>query len=155
MSQPASAPVTGTATVSVGMIYPSPYILRTFVRTKERRMVGGVVLEEDGFQETGDRFVVNGNKFSPLAKIELVGDMNVAVTHGCPKDLWELWWDQNKASNPLCTQGLIFACEKEDGVRREASSRATMKSGLEGMDPDAPPPEFASKGLKKADNKSV
>ncbi len=156
MAQSASAPVTGTATVTVALNFPTSLVLRTFRPLKARRMVGGVVLEQEEFTATGQSFVVHGNAFpqhtGPDPRLTLLGERNIALTPGCPKDLWELWAKQNK-NHPLVDAGLIYACENIDDVFGEANDRADMKNGLERMDPEALPVEFEKAGLKTADTK--
>ena len=158
MAQPASAPATGTATVTVAMNFPQALVLRTFAQQKARRMVGGVVLEMEEYRSTGKSFVVNGNSFQqhlgPDPRLTLLGERNIALTPGCPKDLWETWLDQNK-SHPLVEAGLIFAYEREASIRGEAAEKAALTNGLERMDPDNLPGEFKQAGLKTADRKSA
>lgn len=156
MAQPASAPATGTATVTVALNFPQGLILRTFRPVKARRMAGGVVIEQEEFSATGEEFVVNGNAFpqhtGPDPRLTLLGERNIALTPGCPKDLWDLWAEQNK-THPLVVKGLIFAYEKEASVRGEAAEKSGLRNGLERMDPDSLPVEFKRAGLKTADNK--
>jgi hypothetical protein len=158
MAQPASAPATGTATVTVAMNFPQPLILRTFRSVKKPRNVGGVMLELEEFAADGRSFTVHGNAFpqhtGPDPRLTLLGERNIALTPGCPKDLWELWLDQNK-SHPLVEAGLIYAFEKMDSVHGQARERADLKNGLERMDPENLPSEFKQAGLKTADKKAA
>ena len=158
MAQPASAPATGTATVTVALNFPQSLVLRTFRPVKARRMVGGVVLEQEEYSATGESFVVNGNAFpqhtGPDPRLTLLGERNIALTPGCPKDLWEAWSEQNK-SHPLVKSGLIYAFEKMDSVMGQARESADLKNGLERMDPDNLPGEFKQAGLKTADKKAA
>ena len=61
-----------------------------------------------------------------------------ALTCGCPKELWDLWLEQNKTS-AMVKNGLIFANSKNDYVEDKASERDSVKCGLERLDPDKLP----------------
>ncbi len=158
MAQPSSAPATGTATVTVALNYPTSLVLRVFRSTKKPRNVGGVVIEMEEFSAAGKTFTVHGNAFpqhtGPDHRLTLLGERNIALTPGCPKELWETWVEQNK-THPLVESGLIFAYEKMDSVRGEANEKAGLTNGLERMDPENLPGEFKHAGLKTAETKQA
>lgn len=71
-----------------------------------------------------------------------------AVTRGVDADLWARWMAQNKDSD-IVRNGLIFADEKPAMATGKAKEQADIRSGLEPLDPDRLPPEFAGK-IEKA-----
>jgi hypothetical protein len=61
-----------------------------------------------------------------------------ALNYGIDKDWFDQWLDQNKRS-ALVMNGLIFAHEKEDMVRGQATEQAAILSGLEPINPKSDP----------------
>jgi hypothetical protein len=56
-----------------------------------------------------------------------------AITEGCPKDIWDGWYEQNK-QGMLVKNGVIFANKDRQSVIKEACERAAVVSGLEPLD---------------------
>jgi hypothetical protein len=61
-----------------------------------------------------------------------------AVTPDVDKDLWDLWLQQN-ATADVVKNGLIFAHEKAGNGTAESKEKASVRSGLERLDPKALP----------------
>jgi hypothetical protein len=59
-----------------------------------------------------------------------------AITN-VPKDLWDLWLEQNKDA-AYVRNGLVWACPTREDARKEAKSMAKTRSGLEPIDPENP-----------------
>ena len=59
------------------------------------------------------------------------------MTYGVPKDLWDLWYEQNKSSK-LVRQKVVFAAPSLPAATAEARENRAVKSGMEPVDPDNP-----------------
>lgn len=57
-----------------------------------------------------------------------------ALTPNVPKDLWDRWREENKASL-LVTNNLVFAFESADHAQGQAKEMKAVRSGLEPMNP--------------------
>jgi hypothetical protein len=60
-----------------------------------------------------------------------------ALTMGCPKDIWDRWHEQNKASL-LVQNKIIFAHATHSTVSGEAAKLRAVQSGLEPLDRSKP-----------------
>jgi hypothetical protein len=60
-----------------------------------------------------------------------------ALTHGCPKELWDKWYDQNRKSL-LVTNKIVFAHADHTTVNKEARDLRSVTSGLEPLDAKNP-----------------
>jgi hypothetical protein len=144
----ASAPQTNsTATVTVACKLPHGIILRVFdMEESEVPMLNGPPKRIKQAKEIARRFVINGFSHAqnrapdypilaghPISNGTTEG--GYALTSGVPKDLWDLWLEQNKTS-AMVRNGLIFAFEKREDVNAKAIDGQKIKSGLERMDPD-------------------
>lgn len=67
-----------------------------------------------------------------------------AVTRGVDADMWARWLEQNKDSDAVRNR-LVFAAEKSVMAEGQAREQSQLVSGLEPMNPDKLPAEFARK----------
>ncbi len=70
---------------------------------------------------------------------EIIGGYGLTVVD---KELFDAWHDAHRDYQPV-KQGLIFAHEKPDSAKSIAKERTKVKSGFEGLDPNAPAPGLA------------
>jgi hypothetical protein len=152
----ASAPQTNsTATVTVACKLPHGLILRVFEMEEiEVQLLNGPPKKVKQAKELAKRFFVNGFSHAQnrAPDYEIVGGIPLAngtpnggyaLTPGVPKDLWDLWWEQNKTS-AMARNGLIWAMESRNDVGAKAADGAKIKSGLERMDPEHLPAILAN-----------
>jgi len=141
---------TSTETVTVACKLPAGFWLRVFKPDLvDEFVIGGGMKASKVYTEFGKRFLLNGfahpQTKSPDHKIV----QGFAITPGIPKDFWDLWLYQNKDSM-LVKNGLIFAHSSESNTVAEAKDKgATLKSGLERLDPNKLP-----KGIQRYDPKA-
>lgn len=88
----------------------------------------------------GKTVVLNGNNSTDLAG-------GYGLTRDVDKAAFEQWLVDFADFEPV-KRGLIFANTSERSVKAEATEKADEKTGLEGLNPDAPAP-----GIKPADTK--
>jgi hypothetical protein len=139
MATPASAPVTGTATVSVWNKHPHGLILRVgkFAERAEAAAIHARTVKE--WQQT-DSITVAGpaRRIGEDARAPVIG--GYAVTHGVPKDLWDQWLADNK-DTAMVRNRVIFAHEKSSYGDGQASEQTGVRTGMEplsqGKDPRA------------------
>ena len=135
MRPPATA-ATGTETVTVACKYPAGLLLRVF-RTEEVQepVMGGGWKTVQRAVPNGEPVRVNG----PARRLEEVLPWQVlggyALTPGIPADFWAEWLRHN-AESDIVKNGLIFAAPERDMAEGGARERASVKSGLEPLDPD-------------------
>lgn len=138
------------ASVSVASKLPMDLTLKlfTFV-TKNELVMGGGTREVKVAEATrgAKQFIVQGNSWAQNkgAHQQIVG--GYAITHGIPKDFWELWLEQNKDSD-IVVNGMLFAHQEAASTTAEAKEKESEKSGLERLDPNKLP-----KGLQTSDAK--
>lgn len=134
-------------TVTIACKLPHGLRLRVFkmVEKPEFAIGGGSRVSMVAEEIPGVGFTVYGNAHPQNAapRCLIVGDY--ALTPNCPKDLWDLWLEQNRGSD-VVANGLIFAHEKENSARSQAKDGAEIKSGLERLDPNKLP-----KGVQRAE----
>lgn len=129
-------------TVTVACKLPHGLKLRVFTETmRPESVMGGGTREVKVWDEIPDvSFTVFGNSHpqNKAPKCLIVGDY--ALTPNCPKELWDLWLQQNKDSD-VVRNGLIFAHAKDQAASSAAESKekAGIRSGLERLDPSKPP----------------
>lgn len=138
--------VTSNNTVTVASKLPHGLIMRIFdfVEAPVPVMGGGTRMEKVA-QPREETVVLNGcahpqNK-APTAQI--VGGF--ALTYNVDEQFWERWLDQNKTSM-MVKNGLIFAHHDANSTMDQAEDHASIRSGLERLDPKKLP-----KGLEIAD----
>lgn len=130
-----------TATVTVACKLPNGIHLEAFnmVPMTERTMAGNTI--ETKRAVSAGRFTVKGVKRrSDDAGLAL----GFALTHGCPKDLWDSWLAANK-DNPIVVNGIIFAAGGTNDVRAKAKDHEGIRSGFEPLNPKDLPREFKGK----------
>lgn len=152
----ASAPQTNsTATVTVACRLPHGLILRVFQMEEiQVPLLNGPPKTVKQAMEMAKRFVINGFAHAqnrapeyeilaghPLANGTMEGGF--ALTPGVPKDLWDMWLEQNKTSM-MVKNGLVFAFESRADVGAKATDGQKIRSGLERMDPDHLPAVIAN-----------
>jgi hypothetical protein len=137
------APVSGTATVSVGCKLPSGLILRRFEWHEETELgpIGSRTVRVSR-PVAGSEFHIKGNaelNHMPAGMIDRFGANlfpgGFAVTEGVPADLWSAWHEVMRDSQ-MCREGLIFALADPAEAAAEARTRASLRSGFEAIDPD-------------------
>ncbi|SRR6266705_3194467 len=152
----ASTPqTTSTATVCVACKLPHGLILRVFeMEETEVPILNGPPKRVKQARELARRFVVNGFSHaqnrapdydiqSPHVLGNGTTEGGYALTPGVPKDLWDLWLEQNKTSM-MVRNGLIFAFDRREDVNAKAADGQKIRSGLERMDPDHLPAVIAN-----------
>lgn len=70
------------------------------------------------------------------------------------KDFFEAWKTAHKDFAPL-VKGLIFAQDRADSIRAEAKDKAALKTGLEGLDPEAPAPGIQAENYEGRKKKTA
>jgi hypothetical protein len=129
MATAASAPATGTATVTVYCRHNPGLILRVgeFVERAEAAAIHARTIKEwqqrDSFTVAGPARPVGGDAIAPV-----VG--GYAITHGVPKDLWDKWLADNKDS-AMVKNGVIFAHEKSSYGDGLATEQKGIRTGME------------------------
>jgi len=138
-----------TDTVTVGCKLPAGFWLRVFEPQQvDEFVIGGGRKKSKVYNEFGRRFLLNGFAHPQTKAPDHKIIAGFALTPGIPRDFWELWLEQNQESM-LVKNGLIFAHTSEANTAAEAKDKgATLKSGLERLDPNKLP-----KGIQKYDGK--
>jgi hypothetical protein len=139
-----STPQTGTDVVSVACKIPNGLILRAFQKVEKTESTPtGVRAYSQIERVVGTEFAVQGPaqiNHQPANIVDFMGRNfpgGYAVTHGCPRDVWENWLKWNR-DTLLVTEGLVFALPDPADAAMEAKSRASVVSGLEPLDPEHP-----------------
>jgi hypothetical protein len=136
-------PATGTDTVSVACKLPGGLILRRFewVDTVEASPTGPKSVRISR-PVAGSEFHIKGNaELNSMAPnlMDRFGSTafpgGFAITDGVPADLWEAWHDLMRDS-AMIREGLVFALPHAAEAAAEAKTRASLRSGLEAIDPD-------------------
>ena len=141
------SPVTTGATVTVACKLPHGLILRIFeMEEYQEPMRDGSWKTMERAREIPDkRFVVRGTWVGSAGQAYARGNSAVAellpggyaITHGCPKELWDIWHKQNKESM-LVKNRVIFAHPDHASVTQSAQSNRDVTSGMEPIHPDNP-----------------
>ncbi|NTA27404.1 hypothetical protein [Allorhizobium ampelinum] len=133
-------------TVTVACKIPNGLILRVFnmVEHDEPVMGGGTKTTKRAHQ-LGQSVTIKGpaTPFGQAPKVVTAG--GYAINTGIDADFWNAWIEQNK-DHEAVKSGLIYSMARQDSASKEAESRASVKSGLEPLDPEKP-----MKGIQRAD----
>lgn len=133
-------------TVTIACKMPHGMWLRVFDMVTDREPVmGGGTREFKRAQERPERVRINGNALLHGVMPEYVVASGFAFTSGVPREFWDLWLEQNKASD-IVRNGLIFAANSEQGAKSMAKERVGLKSGLERLNRDNPVPKIVRQG---------
>jgi len=127
----ASAPKTGTDTVTVALKHPTGITIERFEKMPiTEDVVGGGKRETFVFKPTGERFTINGNE-APVGKtLPFEMSNGYALTPGVPRDLWEHWLAHHKDS-PLVVNGLIYASDSRGRIEGATKEGIDRRTGLE------------------------
>ena len=132
-------PMKASNTVTVACKLPNGLILRVFDMVETSEVVQGGYRDVKIARPRPEQFEVRGNAIPigvPNFPVPEMAD-GFAITRGCPKELWDLWEEQNKHSH-LVQKGLIFSSSSINALRDEIKNRRDLKSGLEPIDPEHP-----------------
>jgi hypothetical protein len=139
-----STPVSGTDTVVIGCKIPQGIVIRAFQKVeKSEATPTGLRAYSQIEGVLGTEFRCEGPaqiNHQPKNIVDFMGRNfpgNYALTPGCPRDVWKNWLKWNKGT-PLVEEGLIFALGDAADAATEAKSRASIRSGLEPVDPEHP-----------------
>lgn len=146
MSTAKAAPSSG-GTVTVGCKLPNGYIMRIFDMVDMAEPIPGAPAKTFKRAVPNEKqYTLRGNRvpFGMMPRYQIIG--GYALTPGIPADVWDKWLSQNKDSD-LVKNNLIFAHEKVENAAAQAKDQATVRSGLEPINPDKPPVT----GIKTAD----
>jgi len=138
-----SRPVATGDTVTVACKLPNGIILRVFDWQKYNEpMRDGTIKESKrAIPIAGRQFTIRGPWVATAgqaynANNGAVGELlpgGFAITEGCPKEVWDGWYEQNKHSN-LVQNGIVFAFRDRQSVIDEVKKRSGTMSGLEPLD---------------------
>jgi hypothetical protein len=142
----ADDPVRTGETVTVACKLPAGLILRCFEWEKFKESTRDGLQDSKRAREKPEmRFVVRGTwvgsagqafaRNNPAVAELLPGGF--ALTPGCPKEIWDLWFEQNKES-ALVKNRVIFAHPEHASVVKSAQDHRAVTSGLEPVHPDNP-----------------
>jgi hypothetical protein len=138
-------PETGGETVSVACALPNGIWLQIWKPFVEREATPNGFKDITIHRADPDKPRLRINGFAvPFGKrpnytiIATSSTGGIAITNDVPKDLWDQWLEQNKASE-IVKKNIIFAMPTNREAETEAKKRYDIKSGLEPMDPDKPP----------------
>lgn len=139
-------------TVSVACKLPHGLVLRTFLMTKRYEPVmGGGTREVEEATQVGHSITIKGYAapFGKSPDAQVAG--GYALTTGVDADIWDAWLAQN-ADHPAVKAGLIFAAERVDYAKKQAEEQASVKNGMEPIDPSG---DARIRGITKADAKAA
>jgi hypothetical protein len=149
---PPSPSRTSGDTVVVACKLPAGVILRVFrMEDRETILAAGSRVVEKIAVPFGQTVTIRGNAVDPAQLMQGVfpehvfGQTGYALTHDVPREIWDLWYEQNKESD-LVRNGLIFAHATERSARDQARDGAKLLSGLEPIDPKDPGAKTAMRG---------
>jgi hypothetical protein len=128
-----------TATVTVACKHPSGLHLQLHhFFDHEVPVPGGGTKTEKLARPVGEPVRVAGpaTPHGEAPKAIIVG--GYALTPGVPKEFWDKWCEQNKGAAVLKNH-VLFAYEKEADTRADAKEHAKLRTGMEPIDPKAPP----------------
>lgn len=139
-------------TVIVASKLPNGLICRIFRPQQEfDQILGGGVREVTRYYPTGEQFVLNGtageagknvrarleNGMPDASRSAEMLDTGFALTFNVPKDLWDVWLEQNKGADYV-KNGLVFAHRQLASVKKQAKENEARRSGFEAIDPENP-----------------
>jgi hypothetical protein len=144
---------TSSKTVIVGCKLPNGLILRIFQWLTQREPILGGGFREFTISKPNDEageYKLNGTAFPYGTVPNYLIVHGYALTSGIPEDFWKTWVEQNKQSD-LVKRELIIAHRTTDSIKDHARDNRKLKTGLEPIDPDNPPPGFQR--IKKVEKK--
>jgi hypothetical protein len=119
--------------VSVACKIPMGLILRAHKRVMmPHKTTEGMIRDVPEYHQFGKEYMVYGPSHPQNAgpHCTIIGDY--AITHGIPKELWDLWSAQNRGSMMVINR-MIFAYSSNK-IAGAAKEHAELKSGLERLD---------------------
>ena len=121
--------------VSIACKLPSGLVLRVFnMIERDTPVMGGGSRTEKIAEQRAETATIHGWSHAQNAAPNCTIIGGYAITDGVDKDLWDLWFSQNKNSD-MVKNGLIFANEKPSFVTDKAKEGSIITSGLERLDP--------------------
>ena len=137
-------PASGTDTVTIGCKWPNGIVMRLYDILEEEINIQGRMVKENHAVLNPDypEYVLNGFSID-LEKMaggippehQIVG--GYGLTHGIPRDFAEKWFEQNRQSS-MVKNKLVFMASSEQNARSQARDQASLKSGIEPIDPSNP-----------------
>ncbi len=121
--------------VTVACKTPNGIILRAFEWNEEDvPLFGGGVKRQKVARPTGIQVLIHGtaHPFGEMPKVPIVA--GYALTPDIDAEIWEIWLEQNKNSDMVCNKQ-IFAYEKNEMAADCAKEHASVRSGLEPINP--------------------
>ena len=121
--------------VTVACKVPNGIIMRAFEwQMEDVPVFGGGVKTQKVARPTGDQVLIHGPAFpfGEQPKCLIVGGF--ALTPNVDAEIWDIWLEQNKNSD-LVKKNQIMAHEKQDDASGWATEHASVRSGLEGVNP--------------------
>jgi len=138
------APATTGETVTIGCKLPNGLHLDLHTPTgAKQRMADGSEFPIYGIE----RVTVRGGYSGAQPGVFSLPPGTAGLTPNVSKDFWEKWVKAN-ASLPVVKNGLVFAAKDNSSARSIVAERATVRTGLEGLDKDTPAPGM--KEVKRA-----
>jgi hypothetical protein len=138
-----SRPVATGDTVVVACKLPSGIILRVFDWRKyqEPSRDGSIHESQRAVPIAGRQFVIKGPWIATAGQAYnsnngAVGDLlpgGYAITEGCPREIWDGWYEQNKHSK-LVESHVIMAHKDRNALIDEVRKHTSIISGLEPLD---------------------
>jgi hypothetical protein len=128
-----------TATVTIACKHPSGFMLQLHQFFDHAVPVpGGGTRTEKLARPVGDPVRIHGpaTPHGEAPRAIIVG--GYALTSGVPKEFWDAWCAQNKGAMVL-HNNILFAYDKEADTRAAAKEHAKVRTGMEPIDPKAPP----------------
>jgi len=129
---------TSKETVTVCCKLPHGLVLRVFRMEDTAEPISGGGFRTVKVAREYARHKVNGNAHpQDKAPLHMING-GYAFTTGVPKDLWDVWLEQNKDSM-VVANNLIFAHVQEASARDETNEKTKITSGFERLDPTKMP----------------
>lgn len=134
-AQPQTKPATGKETVTVACKIPQGLVLQIHEKRTMKVVATHGVTEEERYFPKGEPFVLNGSAHAQNEgpRCRTVGAF--AITHGVPKDMWEMWMEQTGRHHPAVLSGMLFAFPDEDRTIAAAKEKRKIVTGLERLNP--------------------
>jgi hypothetical protein len=140
-------PVTTGETVTVACKLPHGIVLRVFdweefdepMRDGSlKRSRRAIPIEAMEFTVRGTWTASAGQAYAKNnAAVQDLLPGGYALTHGVPKQTWDLWYQQNR-NEALVKNKIVFAYSSHQTVTEEAQKLRAVKSGMEPLDPQKP-----------------
>jgi hypothetical protein len=136
------------AKVTVACKLPHGLLLRVFDwETRSEPVLGGGIRDVKVAAARPEMVRVRGNAVPFGVVPRWAIEDGFALTPGVDKEFFDLWMEQNR-NHAAVRAGLIFAFEKHEDAASEARNRASLKSGMEQLDPQNLP-----RGIQPADRR--